>query len=533
MSSFYESPQCHLNIYLCQICESNSYYSYECSQRVSLVYEPAPCYTQNFSDNDYSYDVPSVNPLIDHHCCHECGNSLNDFFCLQCTGEFCGNGAHVGYNCPVQVPSFKTLLSFPQQYTCCEDCGATHEAYKCQPMTEVYYHDQNSCYDSNSIGFDQFQSQQYTVNHHIFNAHNDFLNSQTKLMEQMSSLTSMCEMKLPVCYDDDDDEERSNSLEDNIISGLPSCVAITPNKPVDSLSIGDEHLDTIPATKLDEFIKSSVENLFSIPSESKGENECDVPGCFTTFSNVLFDAKYDFYSVDDQSLYDEDFSKEIYSDPLFDEEIIPMKIDPHPFNAESDLIECMLNHDSSIIISSMIDSLFDEFAETTHFTKRLLYDNSSPRPSEEIIVDNSNADIESFSPSPILIKDSDSLMEEIDLSFTSDDPMPPGIEEDDYASERDIPILEELLDNYSLSLPKNESYHFDIPSSSYPSAKPPDGNTGILNIKMMGDIFEQKGLEAFKISAECPMIINGKNTHILNVPLFHFYPLDQFKYEGN
>nr|GFC79171.1 hypothetical protein [Tanacetum cinerariifolium] len=92
----------------------------------------------------------------------------------------------------------------------------------------------------------------------------------------------------------------------------------------------------------------------------------------------------------------------------------------------------------------------------------------------EFVYDNSNADIESFSPSPILTKDSDSHMEESDLPFTLDDPMLPGIEEDDYDSKRDIPILKKLLDNYSLSLPENESYHFDIPSSSRPPAKPPD-----------------------------------------------------------
>nr|GEY01298.1 hypothetical protein [Tanacetum cinerariifolium] len=83
-------------------------------------------------------------------------------------------------------------------------------------------------------------------------------------------------------------------------------------------------------------------------------------------------------------------------------------------------------------------------------------------------------------------------MEEIDLSFTSDDLMPSGIEEDDYDSERNILIREELLDNYSLSLPVIESYHFDIPSFSYPHTKPPDGNTGILNIKMMSDNSKQK-----------------------------------------
>nr|GEV17874.1 hypothetical protein [Tanacetum cinerariifolium] len=259
--------------------------------------------------------------------------------------------------------------------------------------------------------------------------------------------------------------------------------------------MGDEHLDTISATKSDEFIKSNVENLVPNPGESEGENECDMPACeaFTTFSNILFDAEYDFYSSDDQSFSDEYLSKEIYSNPLFDEEIIPMRIDPHPFNAESDLIESMLNHDSS-----KIDSLFDGFAdeltllksippgidetgcyldEETHFTKRLLYDNSSPRPPKEFVSENSDADIEYFSPSPIPIKDSNSFMEEIDLSFTLNDLMPSGIEEDDYDSERDISILEELLDNYSLSLSDNESFYFDIPSLSHPRAKPPNGNT--------------------------------------------------------
>nr|GEW02066.1 hypothetical protein [Tanacetum cinerariifolium] len=106
--------------------------------------------------------------------------------------------------------------------------------------------------------------------------------------------------------------------------------------------------------------------------------------------------------------------------------------------------------------------LFLLLEEYIRLIERLLYDNSSPRPPKEFVSENSNADIESFSPSPTPVKDSDSFMEEIDLSFTPDDPMPPGIKKDDYDSERDILILEELLDNYSLSLPVIESYHFDI-----------------------------------------------------------------------
>nr|GEV51421.1 hypothetical protein [Tanacetum cinerariifolium] len=342
-------------------------------------------------------------------------------------------------------------------------------------------------------------------------------------------------------------------------------IIITPSEPIDSLSIGDEHLNTIPATESDEFIKSCVKNLVPNPSESEGKNECDVPAGFTTFCNVLFDAVYYFDSGDDQLFSDEDSPKKIYSNPLFDEEIIPIKIDQHPFNAKSDLIGSMPNHDSSIIISLKINSFFDEFAseltllksiplgidetdchpeKETRFAKRLLYDNSSPRPPEEIVSDNSNADIESFSPSPILNEDSGSHMEEIDLPFTPDDLMPPGINDDDYDSGRDIPILEELLDNYSLSLPANESYHFDIPSPYRPPAKPPDGNTGtlmgnvsdqkvpipgltitrILNQEKSPDLLSHLGFEAFQPSAECPMIINGKNIPLLDVPLFHLYP---------
>nr|GFA55700.1 hypothetical protein [Tanacetum cinerariifolium] len=56
------------------------------------------------------------------------------------------------------------------------------------------------------------------------------------------------------CYDDDDDE-------DYTIAVIPS---LSIEDPDNSLSIGDEHLDTILATESDEFIKSSVENLIPI-----------------------------------------------------------------------------------------------------------------------------------------------------------------------------------------------------------------------------------------------------------------------------
>nr|GEV67685.1 hypothetical protein [Tanacetum cinerariifolium] len=412
--------------YLCTCEQCGNILSYatclNCNSRTgnSFTYDPIP---ESFDESQIIPDPPPqchfniylcVNPLIDHHCCYKCGNSSNDFFCYECTCEFCGNGAHVGYNCPAQVPFFKTLPSFPQPYPCCEDCGVLPEADHCQ-------------------------TPQYTVNHPIFNAHNDLLTSQTTLIKQMTQLTSLCEMACQIIQKKQEEkriEEEQAAKAQN--SKIPTCCdddddynfAITPNEPVDSLSIGDEHLNTVPTTESDEFIKSCVENLVPNPSESEGENCCDVPFCFTTFSNTLFDAEYEFDSSDDQSLSDENVPEKIFSNPLFEEEIIPIKIDQHHFDAESNLIESMLNYDSSIISSSSkIDSLLDEFTgeltllksilpgidktdcypgEDIRLTQRLLYDNSSPRPSEEFVYENSNANIESFSPSPIPVEDSDS-----------------------------------------------------------------------------------------------------------------------------
>nr|GFB70646.1 hypothetical protein [Tanacetum cinerariifolium] len=199
---------------------------------------------------------------------------------------------------------------------------------------------------------------------------------------------------------------------------------------------------------------------------------------------------------DDESFSDEEVSKEIYSYPLFDEEIISIKIDLRHFNAESDLIKSLLNQDSLIISSPKIDSLLEEFSEP----------NSK----------NSNAIIESFSPSLILVEDSGSLMEEIDLFLTLDDSIPPGIKNDDYDSERDILFLEELLSNNFPSLPENESFHFDVSSSPCPPVKPPndDGSyfkpdTGLLTAKVVGDISKQYDLMPRLLPTQptlCPVI---------------------------
>ncbi|GJZ32075.1 hypothetical protein Tco_0577511 [Tanacetum coccineum] len=109
----------------------------------------------------------------------------------------------------------------------------------------------------------------------------------------------------PTFYDNDDDEY-------TII--YRKLKEITPDLPIEesdnSLSIGDEHLDTIP----------SVENLVPIPSESKGisDDTCDVPVCEnpSTFDALNDHSKILSYSNDDGTSSDDNDFEDIEYDIL-------------------------------------------------------------------------------------------------------------------------------------------------------------------------------------------------------------------------
>nr|GEW92296.1 retrotransposon protein, putative, unclassified [Tanacetum cinerariifolium] len=140
-----------------------------------------------------------------------------------------------------------------------------------------------------------------------------------------------------------------------------------------------------------------------------------------------------------------------------------------------------------------------DLEEEIHLVENLLYDNSYPRPPKEINAEIVDTIVESLSSAPIPFEDSDSLIEEIDLFYATDDLMPPGIKNDDYDSKWDIHFLEELLSNHTPPLPKNESSNFDHhddPSFPRPPPEPPDvevffePNSGVLTTKVVKGIYE-------------------------------------------
>ncbi|GJZ27622.1 hypothetical protein Tco_0572269 [Tanacetum coccineum] len=164
----------------CKYWGKGAHIGYNCPPKTPFISNPEPC-------NQTIDELPQTLPSFDLTCYSEKESSLpyvskpnfvddspNDFNpppqppMYSC--EFCGNDARYSHYCTPQVPfiypkpCYNQDFNFPQdfhdfqqQYFCCENYGRPHETFQCQSMNEDYYHEQNSCYDSNSFGFNQFQ----------------------------------------------------------------------------------------------------------------------------------------------------------------------------------------------------------------------------------------------------------------------------------------------------------------------------------------------------------------------------------------
>ncbi|GKE28089.1 hypothetical protein Tco_1443473 [Tanacetum coccineum] len=298
-----------------------------------------------------------------------------------------------------------------------------------------------------------------------------------EINEELSEYISCPSWNRPTFYDDNDDEY-------TIIYKKPK--AITPDLPIDepdnSVSMGDEHLNTIPETE-----KSSVENLVPIPSDFKGISKytydvpvCEDPSTFDALndhSEILSDSNDDGTSSDD-----DDFEDIEYVNDVDQEE--------KEFDLENILqIQDVILREKLLNISRLITNI------------KSLNDNPTP-----------DRVLKSPSLVPISVTDSNSFFEKSDTSFSfSDNSLPEFETFSDHTEEtrsgsttthanNSLPeydsflfevepdqggltsvVMDEISDNSTndplLELPEFESFHFDLyddPSFPRPPPEPPD-----------------------------------------------------------
>ncbi|GJU24146.1 hypothetical protein Tco_1162767 [Tanacetum coccineum] len=248
--------------------------------------------------------------------------------------------------------------------------------------------------------------------------------------------------KFPII--DDDDEEYTIQYREYLER---SSKAITPDlltkEPDNSLSMGDEHLNTIPETESDEVIKSSVEDLVSIPSESKGifEDICDVPFC----DNDHFDAEFrliDSLLSRDISITSPkiDFLPEECAGGLYLIDPILLGIDEDDFDEEEGAVD--IDIEDEILREKLLNvNLLIDKIKALNLTSSIPFVLKYP------------------SSSPISVVDSDFLMGEVDTFLVPEESIPPGIESD-FDLEGDIIFLNDLLNDDPIS--EYERFTFDI-----------------------------------------------------------------------
>nr|GEX57083.1 hypothetical protein [Tanacetum cinerariifolium] len=331
--------------------------------------------------------------------CQQCGVGLTNGICFHCTygngqpipcckcegplrGRFClfrASRAETSFANDPNPNSFNDFqnLSSPQpqcETYLCKLCGNDlHYGYACPPQYPF----------RNAKGFIASLGDFFEIQHAQPEETNELLQKLLEdlqiISEKFAEYMSSPRWNRPTFYNND--EEHSIQYKEYLENSSNAITPVLPTEePECSLSMGNEHLSTIPEIESDKLIKSSVKNLVPIPSESEVTSDNE---------NTLFDSspKFDYL---------EEFSGELMPTSIINKERIKR-----------------------------------EHEEYISLMKKLLTINSFSRPLENF---HANTIIETFPTSSIPIEDSDSIKEEIDIFTDTDDLMPPDIESDDYDS---------------------------------------------------------------------------------------------------
>nr|GEV70201.1 hypothetical protein [Tanacetum cinerariifolium] len=330
----------------CESCRNSAHIGYNCPPKVLVVSNLEPYHNQNVDElpqtltnfhptsytgdeNSSAYDsTPNFvndSPNVFHPPPQTTTNSY----------EFCENDAHYSYDCPPQAPCEGPHENFQCQQVifyepCCGNYGGLHETFQCQPMK--YY--ETTLYESNYSGFDQFQPPQPPVIHQppqetsikILHDHENAINSvQTFLRKSdrfsffktpkvlLLACDRVSEIKNAVGnkqYKPEDVQELFHKLLNDVQNiheelaeyiNIPSwnhptfsshdddndanyTIPITPEEPDNSLSMRDEHLDTIPATNRtnleevkDNNLREKIMNINLLIAKIKSLNDNPTP----------------------------------------------------------------------------------------------------------------------------------------------------------------------------------------------------------------------------------------------------------------
>nr|GEV83341.1 hypothetical protein [Tanacetum cinerariifolium] len=505
-------PHPQYKTYPCELCRNDSHYGYDCPPRFPLVYEQEPNYNQNYNENYYSHNSPSFL------CCDNCEGPHESFKCQSMNQNYfepnpCYDSKSFGFDQPPQQfinhqpQEILEVIPFIESKEWIE---TKNELYK---MMEAYTERMNQQREYEAL-FAAQREKELREQEQAAQREQELLAQKQAAQEKKEPpqnsdfrqlIGEMCGIKASAEQKQKQEEMmlewpelcqekelyRVNDSIEDLIGRAMNTMLLSINLKSQRLDMEKKEVKNIikqatKQTKSDEVIKSSVKNLFPIPSESE-----------VTYDNKKSLLNRDILTISYpkiDSFLEEFFGELAHIDP------IPQGIEEVDFDLEEEI----------------------------RLVENLLYDNSSPRSPKELNAKIADTIFECLSPSPIPVEDSDSHMEEIDLFLATDDMMSPGIENDDYDSEGNIHFLEELLSNDPPPLLKNDSSNYDHhhdPSFPRPPPKPLDvevffdfePDTDVLTTKVVKGISEHYVLMP-NILPTLPTLDPDLSSHLLMIP---------------
>nr|GEV22485.1 hypothetical protein [Tanacetum cinerariifolium] len=242
-------------------------------------------------------------PQISHHCCYECGDSLEGILCHQCTCELYGNNAHYGYNCPLKVLIISnpepchnqtvdelppTVLSFDptcfskdgNSFTYDSTSNLVHDSSNVfspplQPPTYSYEFCGNDSYYGHDcllqvlslawetileieLAFEDKHCQPEDIMELFQRLHNDVQN----IREELTVYINTSNWDRPtICYDDDDDE-------DYAIAVTPSLSTEEPDNSLNQFKDFFDSYDDSTSNDDDSFSIDNIEYVEASPPDS-------------------------------------------------------------------------------------------------------------------------------------------------------------------------------------------------------------------------------------------------------------------------
>nr|GEV47202.1 hypothetical protein [Tanacetum cinerariifolium] len=291
----------------CKSCGKGAHIGYNCPPKVPIISNPEPC------NQTMNNEPPQTLPSFDPTCYSEKDNSLpcvskpkfinespNVFNpppqhpIYSC--EFCESNAQNGHYCTPQVsfiysePGYSQDFNFPQdfhdsqqQHLCCDQCGGPHETFQCFDQTQPLQfpvihpppqeisieilHDQ----ENDALGNKQYKSEDIKELFH------KLLDDLQNIHEELAEYINTPGWNRPAFYEDDDDDDVDYTLQSHPeFEGIPDTMCDvhlvnnpTPLEAKDHFEIVINSNDDYSSSDEDYLYNENIEYVEASPHDSE------------------------------------------------------------------------------------------------------------------------------------------------------------------------------------------------------------------------------------------------------------------------